>query len=150
MNGRSQALTGYFYNVKLKTALTLASLSMPIHVALHTYILQWIKNDTRWIECGLVECSHCDMETIEQSWTVPQGVPSLSHCPPSLLQALSKPPTKPLHTHAHHFSMNWRVKMLSSLETDTQKTKILLILVWMWPTLLAAATRRLLGRNTRR
>lgn len=32
--------------------------------------------------------------------------------------------------------------MLSSLETDTKKTKILLTFVWIWPTHLAAATRR--------
>lgn len=159
MNGRSQALTGCFYNVKLKTALPLASLSMPIRVSLRTYILQWIRNYTRWIECGLVERSHCDIATTEQLWTVQQGVPSTSHHPPLLLWRLqdpSKPHTKPCTSiisctlHVHHFNMSWRVNMLSSLETYTKKTKILLILVWMQPKLLAAATRRLLGRNTRR
>lgn len=34
VNGKNQALTGCFYDVKLKTALPLASLSMPIYVTL--------------------------------------------------------------------------------------------------------------------
>lgn len=107
---------GCFYNVKLKTALPLASLSMPVCVTLHTYILQGIKNCTGWLEYGLVECSQSDMETVEQLRTVPQGVPSTSQHPPSLLcglQGPSKLHTKPLHVHVHHFNMSWRVKMLS-------------------------------------
>lgn len=113
--GARHVSIGCFCNVKLKTALPLASLSMPICVSLHTYILQWIKNCTGWIECGLVECSHWDMETIELWRTVPQGVSSTSRHAPSLLWGLQGPlklHTKPLNGHVHHFNMSWRVKML--------------------------------------